>query len=196
VKLIAGLGNPGIRYSYSRHNVGFLVLDALARMEDIEISRGKFDSCIGRGMISGVPVILAKPQTFMNLSGIAVGKLAGYFGINTEDIIVVHDDMDFSIGDIRIKIGGGTAGHKGLISVVNHLGGPEFVRIRLGIGRPVAGRMTEDYVLERFSKSEMQVLPDAVERACDAAIEVILSGVQAAMNKFNVRITKELNGEV
>jgi len=83
-----------------------------------------------------------------------------------------------------------------LISVVNHLGGPEFVRIRLGIGRPVAGRMTEDYVLERFSKSEMQVLPDAVERACDAAIEVILSGVQAAMNKFNVRITKELNGEV
>ncbi len=196
MKLIAGLGNPGIRYSYSRHNVGFLVLDALARTEDIEISRGKFDSCIGRGMISGVPVILAKPQTFMNLSGIAVGKLAGYFGINTEDIIVVHDDMDFSIGDIRIKIGGGTAGHKGLISVVNHLGGPEFVRIRLGIGRPVAGRITEDYVLERFSKSEMQVLPDAVERACDAAIEVILSGVQAAMNKFNVRITKELNGEV
>jgi len=196
VKLIAGLGNPGVRYSYSRHNIGFLVLDALARSEGVEINREKFGSCIGRGIVSGVPVILAKPQTFMNLSGIAVGKLAGYFGINTEDIIVVHDDMDFSIGDIRIKIGGGTAGHKGLISVVNHLGGPEFVRIRLGIGRPVAGRMTEDYVLERFSKSEMQVLPDAVERACDAAIEVILSGVQAAMNKFNVRITKELNGEV
>ncbi|MBW2595860.1 MAG: aminoacyl-tRNA hydrolase [Deltaproteobacteria bacterium] len=196
MKLIAGLGNPGVRYSYSRHNIGFLVLDALARSEGVEINREKFGSCIGRGIVSGVPVILAKPQTFMNLSGIAVGKLAGYFGINTEDIIVVHDDMDFSIGDIRIKIGGGTAGHKGLISVVNHLGGPEFVRIRLGIGRPVAGRMTEDYVLERFSKSEMQVLPDAVERACDAAIEVILSGVQAAMNKFNVRITKELNGEV
>jgi len=196
VKLIAGLGNPGVRYSYSRHNVGFLVLDALARMEDIKINRGKFDSCIGRGVISGIPVILAKPQTFMNLSGVAVGKLASYFEIATEDIIVVHDDMDFSIGDIRIKMGGGVAGHKGLISIVNHLGGPEFIRIRLGIGRPATGRMIEDYVLERFSKREMQVLPDTVERACDAVIEVISSGVQTAMNKFNVRVTKELSGEV
>ena len=196
MKLIAGLGNPGVRYSYSRHNIGFLVLDALARMEDIEIGRGKFDSRIGRGVISGVPVILVKPQSFMNLSGIAISKLAGYFGIDTEDIVVVHDDMDFSSGDVRIKMGGGTAGHKGLISVVNHLGGPEFVRIRLGIGRPIVGRMAEDYVLERFSKNEMQVLPDAVERACDAVIEVISSGVQTAMNKFNVRVTKELSGEV
>ena len=171
-------------------------MDALARMEDIEIGRGKFDSRIGRGVISGVPVILVKPQSFMNLSGIAISKLAGYFGIDTEDIVVVHDDMDFSSGDVRIKMGGGTAGHKGLISVVNHLGGPEFVRIRLGIGRPIVGRMAEDYVLERFSKNEMQVLPDAVERACDAVIEVISSGVQTAMNKFNVRVTKELSGEV
>jgi len=192
VKLIAGLGNPGSRYSYSRHNIGFLVLDALARMEDIEISRRKFDSCIGRGVISGVPVILAKPQTFMNLSGVAVGKLAGYFGINTEDIIVVHDDMDFPIGDIRIKTGGGAGGHKGLLSVIDHLGGPEFVRIRLGIGKPVAGIMAEDYVLKRFSEREMQVLPHAVERAYNAVIDVISSGVQAAMNKFNVRITQNL----
>ena len=196
MKLIAGLGNPGSRYSYSRHNIGFLVLDALARMEDIEINRRKFDSGIGRGVISGVPVILAKPQTFMNLSGVAVGRLAGYFGINTEDIIVVHDDMDLSIGDIRIKMGGGTAGHRGLISVVNHLGGTEFVRIRLGIGRPVAGIMAEDYVLKRLSEREMQVLPHVVERACNAVIEVISSGVQAAMNICNVRVTKKLSEEV
>jgi len=192
VKLIAGLGNPGVRYSYSRHNIGFLVLDALARMEDIEINRGKFDSCIGRGVISRIPVILAKPQTFMNLSGVAVGKLAGYFGINTEDIIVVHDDMDFSIGNIRIKMGGGAAGHKGLISIANNLGRPEFIRIRLGIGRPVASDMAEDYVLGRFSGNEMRVLPRTIEKACDAVIDVISSGVQAAMNKFNVRITQNL----
>jgi len=196
VKLIAGLGNPGVRYSYSRHNIGFLVLDALARLEGIEINREKFGSCIGRGMVSGVPVILTKPQTFMNLSGVAVGKLSGYFGINAEDIIIVHDDMDFPIGDVRVKIGGGAGGHKGLISVIDHLGGLEFVRIRMGIGRPDAGEMAEGYVLERFSENEMQMLPRTVERACDAVIEVISSGVQATMNKFNVRVTKNLNEEV
>ena len=196
MKLIAGLGNPGVRYSYSRHNIGFLVLDALARAEGIEINREKFGSSIGRGIVFGVPVILTKPQTFMNLSGVAVGNLARYFGVSTEDIIVVHDDMDFSIGDIRIKTGGGAGGHKGLISIVDHLGESEFVRIRLGIGRPAAGEMAEGYVLERFSGNEMQMLPRTVERACDAAIEVISSGVQVAMNKFNVRVTKNLSEEV
>jgi len=192
VKLIAGLGNPGVRYSYSRHNIGFLVLDALARMEDIGINSGKFDSRIGRGVISRIPVILAKPQTFMNLSGVAVGKLAGYFGIDTEDIIIVHDDMDFLIGDVRIKTGGGAGGHKGLLSIIDHLDGSGFARVRVGTGRPVAGEMAEGYVLGRFSGNEMRVLPRTIEKACDAVIDVISSGVQAAMNKFNVRITQNL----
>ncbi len=193
MKLIAGLGNPGVRYSYSRHNIGFLVLDALARSEGIEINREKFGSCIGRGTISRVPVILSKPQTFMNLSGVAVGKLARYFDTGAEDVIVVHDDMDFPIGDVRIKVGGGAGGHKGLLSVIDHLGGAEFVRIRLGIGRPDAGEIAEGYVLERFSGNEMQILPRMIEGACDAVSEVISSGVQAAMNKLNVRVTKKLS---
>jgi len=196
VKLIAGLGNPGVRYSYSRHNIGFLVLDALARREDIEINRGKFDSHLGRGMISGVPVVLAKPQTFMNLSGIAVGKLARYFGVGIEDVIVIHDDMDFPLGDVRIKVGGGTGGHKGLLSVIDHLGGPEFTRVRLGIGRPAAGEAGERYVLERFPESEMETVPRAVERACDVVVEIVSSGVQTAMNRFNARIIQNLSEEV
>lgn len=196
MKLIAGLGNPGVRYSYSRHNVGFLVLDALARTEGMEINRERFDSCLGGGMISGVPVILAKPQTFMNLSGVAVGKLARYFGIGAEEILVVHDDMDFPTGDIRIKVGGGAGGHKGLLSITDHLGGSEFTRIRVGIGRPPAGEMIEGYVLERFSESEMQTVPHVIERACDAVFEVVSSGVQAAMNRFNVKITQNSNEEV
>jgi len=196
VKLIAGLGNPGVEYSYSRHNIGFLVLDALARMADIEINRGKFDSHLGRGMISGDPVILAKPQTFMNLSGVAVGKLARYFGIGAEEILVVHDDMDFPAGDVRIKMGGGAGGHKGLLSIIDHLGGADFARIRVGIGRPPAGEMAEGYVLERFSESEMETVTHAIESACDALFEVVSSGVQAAMNKCNTRIIQNLSEEV
>ncbi|TFG93314.1 MAG: aminoacyl-tRNA hydrolase [Syntrophobacterales bacterium] len=196
VKLIAGLGNPGVRYSYSRHNVGFLVLDALARMADIEINRGKFDSHLGRGVISGVPVVLAKPQTFMNLSGVAVGKVARYFGIGAEEILIVHDDMDFPTGDVRIKVGGGAGGHKGLLSIMDHLDGSDFTRIRVGIGRPPAGEMVEGYVLERFSECEMQTVPHVIERACDAVLEVVSSGVQAAMNRVNVRIIQNSNEEV
>ena len=196
MKLIAGLGNPGVRYAYSRHIIGFLVLDALARSEGIKINREKFGSYIGRGSIHADPIILAKPQTFMNLSGVAVGKLADYFRLGAEDIIIVHDDMDISTGDIRIKVDGGTAGHNGLISIVNHLRGPEFVRVRFGIGRPVAGEMADSYVLNRFSGNEMLMLPRSIERACDAVIKVVSSGVNAAMNTFNVRITKNLSEEV
>ncbi|HOO91357.1 MAG TPA: aminoacyl-tRNA hydrolase [Syntrophales bacterium] len=196
MKLIAGLGNPGIRYSCSRHNIGFLVLDALARSEGIEINREKFDSCFGKGVVSLVPVILTKPQTFMNLSGVAVGKLARYFDTDAEDVIVIHDDMDFSFGDIRIKTGGGAGGHKGLLSVIDHLGGSEFVRIRLGIGRPDTGEVARGYVLERFSEDEILMLPRVIEGACEAVHEVVSSGVQAAMNKFNVRTTKKLSEEV
>jgi len=196
VKLIAGLGNPGVEYSYSRHNIGFLVVDALARMADIEINRGKFDSYLGRGMISGDPVVLAKPQTFMNLSGVAVGKVVRYFGIGAEEILVVHDDMDFPAGDVRIKMGGGAGGHKGLLSIIDHLGGTDFARIRVGIGRPPAGETAEGYVLERFSELEMRAVPHVIERACDAVFETVSSGVQAAMNKCNTRIIQNLSEEV
>jgi PTH1 family peptidyl-tRNA hydrolase len=176
--------------------MGFLVLEALANRENINIDSNKFDSCFGKGVISGVPVVVAKPQTFMNLSGISVGKLARFFKVDTEDVIVIHDDLDLSFTEIRVKAGGGNGGHKGLGSVIDHLGGLEFVRVRLGIGRPARNEMVEGYVLERFSEEEMKILPDIVARASDAVVSAISSGTQAAMNKFNVRLTKNLSKEV
>lgn len=175
--------------------MGFLVLDALAIEQNIEIRQKRFDSCFGKGLISGVTTILAKPLTFMNLSGITVNKLAGYFKTDFEDLIVVHDDLDLPLGSIRIKAGGGHGGHKGLISIINHLGESEFIRIRLGIGKPASKDMVEGYVLERFTKDEMKILPDIITRACDAVVEVISSGTQSAMCKFNVR-TNNKNEEV
>jgi len=176
--------------------MGFLVLDALAEKEGISIAGKKFDSCVGRGTVAGAQVILAKPQIFMNLSGIASEKLVHFFRIDIVDVIIVHDDLDFSLGDVRIKVGGGDGGHKGLKSIIDHLNSPDFVRIRLGIGQPAPKRTAESYVLERFSEEEMKQLPHTIETACEAISEVIASGTQTAMNKCNVRVTKNLNQEV
>jgi PTH1 family peptidyl-tRNA hydrolase len=196
VKLIVGLGNPGARYEGTRHNMGFLVVDALARRAGVGINRERFDALLGRGEISEVSVILAKPLTFMNLSGRAVAQIARYFGIGAEDILIIHDDMDFPVGDVRIKAGGGAGGHKGLLSIIDQLGGADFSRVRVGIGRPPARETAERYVLERFSEEEKQVLDSAVERAGDAVIAVVSSGVHAAMNRFNARIVQNLSEEV
>ena len=196
MRLIIGLGNPGKRYSLSRHNMGFLVLETLAKRANINIDSNKFDSCFGKGVISGVPVVVAKPQTFMNLSGISVGKLARFFKVDIEDVIVIHDDLDLSFNEIRVKEGGGDGGHKGLRSVIDHLGGLDFIRVRLGIGRLAQNERVEGYVLERFSEEEVKILHDIVTRASEAVVLAISSGTQAAMNKFNVRLTKNLSKEV
>lgn len=196
MKLIVGLGNPGARYEGTRHNIGFLVVDALARRAGVWINRERFDALLGRGEISDVSVILAKPLTFMNLSGRAVAQIARYFGIGAEDILIVHDDMDFPVGDVRIKAGGGAGGHKGLLSIIDQLGGPDFARVRVGIGRPPERETAERYVLERFSEEEKQVLDSAIERADDAVIAVVSSGVHAAMNRFNARIVQNSSEEV
>lgn len=191
MKLIVGLGNPGIKYQFSRHNMGFLVLDALAEEQDVEIRQKKFDSCFGKGLISGVTTVLVKPQTFMNLSGITVKKLVGYFKTDIEDLIVIHDDLDLPLGSIRIKTGGGHGGHKGLISIIDDLDDQGFIRIRLGIGKPDSREMVEGYVLECFTEDEIKILPDIITKACDAVVEVISSGTQPAMCQFNIR-TREL----
>lgn len=196
MKLIVGLGNPGARYAGTRHNMGFLVVDALAQRAGVEINRERFESLLGRGEISDVPVILAKPLTFMNLSGRSVAQIVRYFGIGAEDILIVHDDMDFPVGDVRIKAGGGAGGHKGLLSIIDHLGEADFARVRVGIGRPPARETAERYVLERFSEGETRDLAQAVERAGDAVIAVVSSGVQAAMNRFNARSVQNSSEEV
>jgi PTH1 family peptidyl-tRNA hydrolase len=196
VKLIVGLGNPGDRYRLNRHNMGFLVLDELAKRQDIDIHRKGFDSCLGKGSIAGLTVILAQPLTFMNRSGEAVKRLVQYFKTDLDDLIVAHDDLDLPLGSVRIKAGGGHGGHKGLKSIIDHLGEPGFIRVRLGIGKPVSKEMVNGYVLESFTGDEMKILPGIVSRACDAVAEIVLSGAQSAMCKFNVRTNNKSNKEV
>ncbi len=190
MKLIVGLGNPGERYRFTRHNMGYLVLDEFAERHGIAVNRKKFDASIGEGAIGGEAVLLAKPRTFMNLSGMAVGRLAGFFKIDHADIIVIHDDLDLAYGSVRVKEGGGHGGHKGLISVIQQLGGRDFIRVRLGIGKPLIKEMVEHYVLEIISREDAEALPEILHRAADAVQDILASGPQAAMCRFNVRRVK------
>lgn len=195
MKLVVGLGNPGMRYRFNRHNAGFLVLDGLSTRHHIPIGQAAFDALTGKGKVAGSDILLAKPQTFMNLSGVAVRKLADYFRIEQENIIVVHDDLDLPFSTIRLKAGGGHGGHKGLISITDHLGSTDFVRIRLGIGRPAHKAMVEGYVLSPFSEEEMASLPRLVEIAGDAATDIIASGIRAAMERHHGKGNSILNKE-
>jgi PTH1 family peptidyl-tRNA hydrolase len=185
VKLVVGLGNPGVRYRFNRHNAGFLVVDQLAIQYRISTGQTLFDAHIGKGKIAGNDVLLAKPQTFMNLSGIAVRKLTDYYRIECEDVIVVHDDLDLPFQTIRLKAGGGLGGHKGLISITDHLGEADFLRVRLGIGRPERTSMVEGYVLSPFSDEEIPSLPRLLATASEATADIISSGIQAAMKQHH-----------
>jgi len=196
VKVIVGLGNPGAGYRLNRHNIGFLVLDELAKRQGIDICRKGFDSCFGKGGIAGLTVVLAQPLTFMNRSGAAVKRLVRYFKTDLDDLIVVHDDLDLPLSSVRVKTGGGHGGHKGLMSIIDHLGESGFNRVRLGIGKPVFKEMVNGYVLESFTEREMEILPGIVSRACDAVAEIVSSGAQSAMCKFNVRNNNKSEKEV
>jgi len=185
VKLIVGLGNPGARYRFSRHNAGFLVLDELAEKNGMALSQRLFEALVARGKIAGESVIAVQPQTFMNLSGVAVRRICDFYRVEVADLIVIHDDMDLPFGTIRLKEGGGHGGHKGLISVIEQLGNPDFLRVRIGIGKPVIREMVDSYVLSPFSEEEMQTVPDIAATACDVVTEIVSSGVQAAIVKYH-----------
>ena len=187
MKIIAGLGNPGDRYLFTRHNLGFMVADRLALTHNLQFRRKKFDALFAEGAVSGVPVILLKPQTFMNLSGTAIGPLMRFLKTDPGDLVVVHDDLDLPFGSIRIKDGGGNGGHKGLQSIIEGLGTDAFLRLRLGIGKPATKDLVEAYVLEPFGKEEIEQLSGVLERACSAVMEILTAGPRSAMNKFNVR---------
>ena len=185
VKLIVGLGNPGPRYANNRHNVGFQCLDRLAQAHGLAFQRRENKALLARGQIAGVEVILAKPQTYVNLSGQAVERLARSYQVPLEDILVIYDDMDLPLGRIRLRPGGGAGGHKGVRSIIEHLGSRDFPRLRVGIGRP-PGRMDPvDYVLGDFTPEERPVIEEAYEGAI-AAVECWLrEGIVAAMNRYN-----------
>jgi PTH1 family peptidyl-tRNA hydrolase len=185
--LIFGLGNPGNRYCLTRHNIGFMVLEKLAAGLEIELKQKSFNALWGKGKIASKNVLLAMPQTYMNLSGRAVRKLLAFFKADINNLIVVHDDLDLPFGTIRLKTGGGNAGHKGLESIVEYLGSSDFMRVRLGIGKPDDKARIESYVLERFAPPEEAELAPVIQAAADAASEIVLSGIQTAMVKYHTK---------
>jgi len=188
--LIIGLGNPGKRYESTRHNIGFMALDRLAAQFEIALKQKSFNALWGKGTIAGSNVLLAQPQTFMNLSGTAVRQLQSFFKMDISNLIVIHDDLDLPFGAVKLKAGGGTAGHKGLASIESNLGTSEFIRVRLGIGKPVDKSRIEGYVLEPFRKGEQVVLPEVLQWAADAGAEIVLNGLQKAISKYQ---TKNMN---
>lgn len=192
MKLIAGLGNPGEQYQLSRHNLGHMTLDCLADKCDISLRQKRFEAFFGKGKIGDEAVLLAKPQTYMNLSGVALEKLLLYFKVDVKDLIVVHDDLDLPFETIRLKSGGGDGGHKGLISIIEHLGSADFLRVRIGIGKPSRKTMVERYVLSPFSDQELNALPGIITSAGEAVKEIVLRGVQSAMGIYHGKITSEL----
>ncbi len=183
--LITGLGNPGREYRLTRHNVGFMAIDALVKEWSLTTQKIQSKAIITTGNIKGNKVILAKPQTYMNLSGQAVSGLMNFYKISLDHLLVIHDDIDLPFGTIRIRPGGGSAGQKGVGSIIERLGTQEFARMRLGVGRPPGQMESADYVLQSFSKEDEEFLKGFLQKAGEAAEEFIIQGLNAAMNKFN-----------
>jgi PTH1 family peptidyl-tRNA hydrolase len=193
--LIFGLGNPGNRYQLTRHNIGFMVLEKLASGLEIDLKQKSFNALWGRGKLKDKNVLLAMPQTYMNLSGNAVRQLLAFFKADINNLIVVHDDLDLPFGTVRLKTGGGNAGHKGLESIVENLGSSDFARVRIGIGRPVEKARIESYVLERFAPQEEAELAPVIQAAVDATSEIILTDMQTAMVKYHTKNISNLKKE-
>ena len=183
--LIVGLGNPGLAYRHNRHNVGFMVADALAEKLEIPLKRVKFKAQIGNGKLEGIPIIIAKPLTFMNNSGEAVAPLVRYFKVPLERLLVIHDDMDLPLGTLRMRPSGGSAGHNGMLSIFDKLGTNAIPRLRVGIGRPPGRMDPADYVLQDFPRSEEELLSMVIAQACEAALAFITTGLEKAMNTYN-----------
>lgn len=183
--LIVGLGNPEDKYSNTRHNMGFDVINELSKECDIKVSKSKFDAFYGMGEINGKKVILAKPQTYMNLSGESVIKFKKFYKLSNKNIIVIYDDMDLNIGDIRLKAKGGPGTHNGMRSVVDNLNTEEFIRVRVGIGTPKYKDDIINYVLEQIPKREREILDESIIKAKDSIMEILENGIDRAMNKFN-----------
>lgn len=186
--LVAGLGNPGPKYAANRHNVGFMVADALARRVGgrfAAVRKARAEVCEARLGVGGPRFILVKPLTYMNLSGEAVGPLAQYFGVAPESVIAVHDELDLPFGQLRIKRGGGEGGHNGLRSLSKALGTKDYARVRLGIGRPPGRQDPADYVLKDFSKAERPEVELQIELAADAVEAIVQKGFVIAQNAVN-----------
>ncbi|MDD3360163.1 MAG: aminoacyl-tRNA hydrolase [Hespellia sp.] len=190
--IIVGLGNPSKEYQGTRHNVGFSVIDAMAEKYNIDVDMRKHRAYIGKGMVAGQKVILAKPQTFMNLSGESVRSLLDYYKIDeTSELIVIYDDISLDVGQLRIRAKGSAGGHNGIKNIIAHLGGQAFPRIKVGVGEKPPKYDLADYVLGHFTKAEQEKMQEGYEDAM-AAVECIVSGnIEEAMNRFNRKKKEE-----
>jgi len=183
-RLIVGLGNPGEAYRLTRHNIGFMVVDQLAYRHRILLDKRRFEAIFGLGRVDGHSVVLAKPITFMNLSGPAVRDLAYFFNLDTKDLLVIHDDIDLVFGRIKIKQKGGDGGHNGLKSLIEAFGSGAFARVRIGIGRPDTKQEVKGYVLNRFDAQQEAVLDEVITMAQDAVETIVLRGLSGGMNRI------------
>jgi PTH1 family peptidyl-tRNA hydrolase len=189
--LIVGLGNPGREYRATRHNIGFVAVDELCQAFGIRLARLQSKALVGTGTWNGKKIILAKPQAFMNLSGQPVSSLLRFYKIPLEQLMVIHDDLDLPVGTLRMRPGGGSAGQKGLGSIIAQLGTESFPRLRIGVGRPPGQMDAAAYVLEGFSTAEKELLPQVLSRAVEATQDFIEFGLEHAMNAFNGTLQKE-----
>lgn len=185
MKCIVGLGNPGRKYKKTRHNIGFMVVDELARRHQWELNKKKFNGDYTVEIVNQEKVILLKPQTFMNLSGESLRPLMDFYELEAKDILVVYDDLDLPIGKIRLRQKGGHGGHNGIRSIIDHLGEKDFNRLRVGIDRPKTGMSVIDHVIGNFDKVELPEVKDSLDKAADASEAWMQKPFQEVMNDFN-----------
>jgi peptidyl-tRNA hydrolase, PTH1 family len=183
--LMIGFGNPGREYIHTRHNIGFMLIDRIALRLNAQGMKLQSKAIVISSLYEDRKILLAKPQTFMNLSGQSVQGLLHFYKLPNENLLIAHDDLDLPFGTIRIRPDGGPGGQRGMADTIERLGTKEFPRLRLGIGRPPGRMDPKDYVLQDFSKEDQKFLPEVLDRATDAALEFVRRGLSAAMNKFN-----------
>lgn len=183
--IIIGLGNPSREYDKTRHNVGFDVISEISRVYNIPLDFKKHKAICGKGMIGGEKVVLAQPQTFMNLSGESVRELVDFYKVPNENIIIIYDDISLDVGQLRIRSKGSAGGHNGIKNIVAHLGTQEFPRIKVGVGDKPKGWDLADYVLSRFQGEDAVIIKDSIAKACKAVETIITDGLESAMNVYN-----------
>jgi PTH1 family peptidyl-tRNA hydrolase len=193
--LLVGLGNPGRKYAKNRHNAGFHCLDRLAEAYHLAFDTKRDKAEVALGRMAGRRVVLAKPQTFMNDSGVSVGALARFYKVEPAQVLVIYDDLDLPQGTLRLRPRGSAGGHRGMLSIMQHLGTREFPRLRVGIGRPPGRMPPKAYVLQDYSADEWQEMVEVYDRAVGAIESFIVDGVKEAMNRFNARPAPEADAE-
>lgn len=183
--IIVGLGNPTREYQATRHNIGFDVITRISDDYNIPLDFKKHKAVCGRGYIEGEKVVLAQPQTYMNLSGESVRELVDFYKVSPQEVIVIYDDISLDVGQLRLRVKGSAGGHNGIKSIINHLGSQEFPRIKVGVGDKPSGWDLADYVLSRFKEEEQPIIRDAIKKSSDAVKSIIKDGMELAMNIYN-----------